>query len=447
MSRQRPRRGRRALALLALVACAPGLHVSADGNDHADGSATAPFATLARAQQVMRQTGERVVILDPGTQHLAATLVLDARDDDASLIACPRGAVLDGGGRLAVLLRLDGARGVRADGIGLIDATGAAVLLVGGGNNTLTGLAIRHVGSGVVLSHSDSNTVIGSRITQVAASGIEAKDGSSHNRLDSNTITDVAARDTAGGGIFLHGASHNTIARNLVARTQGMGIGVSNWSRSTVNIGNIVRQNVLRDVDLGATDSGAIYVLGRSQRDTRMVIADNLVDGSGPPGAHTVGIYLDDSTSGAVVQGNILRRFGAIGVQVHGGSGNRVEANIVDLGDAAQSAMLFQSAPADTKPSGHMVDNVVRRNVVLWAGRPRHLYDAITGGHPLISGNVYFAEPGASPPRQSAFRDAHPIYGDPKFIDPDGDDYAPHAGGVLVRLGLRPVALSQLGPP
>ncbi len=442
----RRRRGL-ALGLLALVACAPGLHVAATGDDHADGSAGTPLATLAGAQQVMRRTGQRVVILDPGVQRLAATLVLDARDDGVALIACPRGAVLDGGGKLSVLLRLDGARGVRVEDVGLAGATGAAVLLVDGGNHTLSGLDIRHVGAGVVLSNSFFNSVSGSRIAQVAASGIEAKDGSSYNTFENNTITDVAAHDTSGGGIFLHGASDNLIARNLVTRSRGMGIGVLNWSRDTVNIGNVVRQNVLRDVDLGATDSGAIYVLGRSQRDTRMVIADNLVDGGGPPGAHTVGIYLDDLTSGAAVHGNILRRFGAIGVQVHGGSGNRVEANILDLGQAAQSAMLFQAAPADTHPSGRMVDNVVQRNVVLWSGRPKHLFDALAGGQPLISDNVYFAEPGASAPRPSALRDLHPIFGDPQFAGPESDDYAPPAGGLLVRLGLTPVAPSQLGPP
>lgn len=436
-----------ALGLLALVACAPGLHVAPGGNDHADGSAAAPLATLARAQQVMRATGQRVVILDPGTERLTATLVLDARDDGVSLVACPRGATLDGGGRLAVLLRLDGARGVRIEDLGLTGATAAAVLLSNGGSHALSGLDIRQVGRGVVLSNATLNTISRSRITQVASSGIEAKDDSRANSFDSNTITDVAAHDTTGGGIFLHGASDNLITRNSIARTQGMGIGVLNWSRDTINTGNVIRQNVLRDVDLGATDSGAIYVLGRSQRDTRMVIADNLVDGSGPPAAHTVGIYLDDSTSGALVRGNILRRFGAIGVQVHGGSANRVEANILDLGHAAQSAMLFQSAPADTHPNNRMVDNVVQRNVVLWSGRPKHLYDAITGGHPLISDNVYFAEPGASAPRPSALYDLHPIYGDPEFAAPESDDYAPRAGGVLVRLGLSPVALSELGPP
>ncbi len=440
-----------ALACLAMVACAPGLHVSPAGHDDTgqdagDGSAGAPFATLAHAQQEMRRSGQHTLILDPGAERLAATLVLDARDDGAALIACPAGALLDGGGRLPVLLRLEGAHGVRLDGIGLTGAA-TAVLILHGGGNTLTNLDIRRVNTGIMLSGSAQNTITRNRIAEVASSGIEAKDGSSRNNLTANVITDVAAHDTTGGGIFLHGTDDTLIERNLVARTQGMGIGVLNWSRDTVNTGTIVRRNVLRDVDLGATDSGALYVLGRSQRDTRMVIADNLVDGGGPRSAHTVGIYLDDSTSGALVAGNILRRFGAIGVQVHGGSANRIEANIVDLGEAAQSAMLFQAAPADTHPDNRMIDNVVRRNVVLWSGQPRHLYDAITGGHPLITDNLYFAEPGASPPRQTAFDDQHPLYGDPEFADPARDDYAPSPGSALSRLSLSPITLSELGPP
>ncbi len=381
------------LAATPAAACNPaGLHVAPGGHDDASGDARHPFATPARA---LREGG-RLVTLAPGTYRLDAPLPVGT--DGVTLRACPAGmAVLDGGGRLPLLLDLDGARGVRLLDLSLrgTAANGVAVRVRRGGGSLLSGLRVRAAGTGVLLEGSAGNTVRGSRIADVVT-GVELKDGSDRNLVSGNVLEDLHNRDTAGGGVFLHGGDDDRIEGNLVRRARGMGIGVLNWDAGTINLRTVVRGNVVRDVDREATDSGAIYLLGRSGRDTGAVVEGNLVEDAGPPLAHTVGIYLDDSTSGVRVHGNVLRRQGQIALQVHGGRGNRISGNRIELGRDTRTAVLFQAAPADTHPSGDMSGNLVSGNVVTATGPSRRPFLSLDGGRPLIRGNRYLSPPGTA---------------------------------------------------
>ena len=401
-------------AARATPACgAAGMHVSPVGSDDADGSAMRPFRTPARALEALRAGGPRLVVLAAGTYQLATPLALDAGADGAILRGCPGGtATLDGGGRLAVLLAVEGVRGVRLQGLSLTGTApdGVAVRLRHVQAAVLSGLRLRAVGTGIVLDGSD-HTLVQRCVVRDATIGIELKDGSDADTLRANWLENLHGKDTAGGGIFVHGASDTRIERNLVRHAAGMGIGVSNWDERTVNLRTIVRGNVVRDVDRAATDSGAIYLLGRSGRDTQAVVEGNLIDGAGPPAAHTVGIYLDDSTGGVLVRGNVLRRQGQIALQVHGGSGNRIEGNRVELGRATRTAVLFQSAPADTHPTGYMTGNLVRANVFIATGPARRPFLSINGGRPTIRGNRYV---GASMVMTPPLADERPSFGEPR---------------------------------
>ena len=90
------------VAVLALSACSAEYFVATDGNDVADGTRTAPFATVARGISAARGTpGPNVVTLLPGVHTLERTLELDARDSGLVLRADKPGtAVLTGGRRI-----------------------------------------------------------------------------------------------------------------------------------------------------------------------------------------------------------------------------------------------------------------------------------------------------------------------------------------------------------
>ena len=441
--------------------CDPaGLHVSPIGRDDADGSAAHPYRTPARALQALQAAAPglpgaalpadaphlagdsglagaarpgvaprlpaaprsgaalrpgaapRLVVLEGGTYRLDAPLSLGAGGDGVVLRGCPAGAaVLDGGGRLPLLLALEAVRGVRLEGLSLTGTApgGVAVRLRRAQAAVLSGLRVRAVGTGVLLEGSGGSVVQRCSVRD-AVTGIELKDGSDGDTLRANTLEDLHGQDTAGGGVFLHGASDTLIERNLVRRTRGMGIGVSNWDEQTVSLRNVVRRNVVRDVDREASDSGAIYLLGRSGRETGSVVEGNVVDGAGPPAAHTVGIYLDDSTSGVLVRGNVLRRQGQIALQVHGGSDNRIEGNLVELGRLTRTAVLFQAAPADTHPTGHMTGNVVQGNAFTADGPARHPFVSLDGGHPAILENWFLSPPGTPMLMTPPLADARPRF-------------------------------------
>ena len=224
-----------------------------------------------------------------------------------------------------------------------------------------------------------------------------------------------------------------------------MGIGVENWDRATINRDTIVAYNIVRDVNRSATDSGAIYVLGRSREDTRMTVANNLVDGSGPASQHSVGLYLDDSTNGVSVTGNIVRNPGSDALQIHGGSNNRVIGNIFDLGTGTASAILFQAAPADTHPDNLQTGNLVRGNIIASARETGKIFVWLDGGRPEIAGNLYHDALGGAMPLPAQAADTDPRRGDPRFADAAGGNYALLPGSAAAAIGFDAIDQASMG--
>lgn len=436
--------------LPAAAAAPPGaFYVASDGDDTHDGSRAHPFATLARAVGAMRGSPVRCTVVDAGHYHVATTINLGPQDSGVRLVAAPGPQpILDGEGAAGGIVALEDANDVTVQGLGFINTAPGSPALRASHSNRAAIVAnhFSQVGTAILLLGTSNSLVAGNAIEDAAHSGIEAADQSDRNLIDSNTINGAGGPETHGGGIMLHGATGNGITHNLVENTGGMGIGVENWDAGTINRHNTVAFNVVRNVDLAAVDSGAIYVLGRSRIDTGIVIAENMVDGSGPTTAHAVGIYLDDSTSGADVYGNIVRHAGSDGLQIHGGSNNRVEGNVFDLGTGTASAMLFQAAPADTHPDNAQVGNTVRANVILSARRDPKVFVWLDGGRPTISGNLYFNTLGAAMPMPAEATDTAPRVGDPRFANAPGGDYRLLPGSAALGfmvidqdgMGLRP---------
>jgi len=97
------------MSTFAVVACCVGtlaggeFFVSPSGNDAAEGTASAPFATVQRAVEAARKVGgdANKVTLRPGVYRLDKTLALDARDSGLTICAEKEGtAILSGGVKL-----------------------------------------------------------------------------------------------------------------------------------------------------------------------------------------------------------------------------------------------------------------------------------------------------------------------------------------------------------
>lgn len=392
------------------------------------------------------ETGPRVIYLRTGAYKLTDSLVLGSAAEGLTIAACPgETPVLEANDDAPVLI-LRGTKRVTLIGLVFATSSPTQVLLDNTQDCVIAGSTFLRGGTAILLIKSSVNTIHHNLIVHPTATGIELRDGSEANIVADNTIDGADAPETHGGGIFLHGTRFNRITHNLIQNAAGFGIGVLNWDESTVNVGNVVEYNLIRDTALTAEDSGAIYVLGRSGVDTQIVIAGNVVDGVGSGGEHDVGIYLDDSTNGAVVTRNLVRRVGSYAVQIHGGSDNLIENNVLDLGEGRPAAVLFQAAPADTNPLNAQTGNAVVRNVILSANKDPRLFDWIDGGTPHIANNLYANAMGAIARQVAPVADDQPVTADPGIARDGARDHYAAAQAAATRIGFRPIDLSAVGP-
>ena len=75
-------------------------YVATNGNDNADGSESAPFATLQHAQLAMEQSATKVTQINAGTYYLNAPLTLTSQDEGETWEAFPGATVVISGGQL-----------------------------------------------------------------------------------------------------------------------------------------------------------------------------------------------------------------------------------------------------------------------------------------------------------------------------------------------------------
>ncbi len=249
------------------------------------------------------------------------------------------------------------------------------------------------------------STVTRSTITNATNSAIEAKDGAANDSVTDTVIDGCMATGTL-GAIWLHGTSASSIEHNLIMNTAGAGISLADFdppgSTDTQNDNATIAYNGLIGTDAMSEDSGAIYVLGRSQAATTgITISMNLVSGVGSSSAtHAVGIYLDDNASGITASRNVIQATPTMSdvFEIHGGSNNKISGNIFDLGTGSTDDGLFQQDEADQLPQGsfqQLQNNVVSGNIYATESEAPHDpgFADLTGmiGNVAITRNDYWA--------------------------------------------------------
>ncbi|AWU94558.1 right-handed parallel beta-helix repeat-containing protein [Azospirillum ramasamyi] len=361
------------------------------------------------------------------------------------LVKPPTG--LDGGraeltvARTANLLRLDNARNVTVEGLTFTDVPwdGSAVLAKGGSGLRIAGNRFALVGTAVTLDGATRSEVSGNRMEHLGRSGIALAPGSSDNRILANRISDVGEVRFFGGGVMAAGIHNTLIAHNDIRRAARYGISVKNWNPQTVNSGNTIEFNRIRDNARQTADAGAIEMLGRSGNDTRSIVRFNDIRDTGglatdAQGRWLVrykgfGIYLDDMTSGVTVQGNLLENTGMAAIFLHGGDDNRVVDNISVLTEPKDRFLRLEWVPSAGK-NGLMHGNVADANVVAGPSPKEQLVVSLTGGEYRIENTLLEAVAPAAG-AASAARAA-----------------APPAGGRLLDrlLALKQLPLDRVGP-
>jgi parallel beta-helix repeat protein len=191
----------------------------------------------------------------------------------------------------------------------------------------------------------------------------------------------------------------------------------------------------------------------------------------------THGIYLDNFSSNCFVYGNIVIRSGSTGIYMQGGKNNIVENNIlVDVGNMAHLGGWWAQQMGN--PS-FMTGNRFCRNIFYRSrGNPpvifRHIgfkTESLSDAIGQSDYNLFFSKVGGdfSVTESSSFLfpelptqwpkfhmmplaewrkigfDAHSLVTDPRFVDPENDDYRLKADSPALKLGFQPIDVTQIG--
>ena len=361
-----------------------------------------PYVSIQQGIDAAETAGLHQVIVAAGTY--TETDTLGPADTGLAITAGAGGATLVGS------VRVTGASSITLSGL-KFHGNGAdvAISVLNSTRISIEGDNFAGVGQAVLLDGTSLSTVTHSTITHATRSAIEAKHGAANNSFTYLVIDGDAAPGTL-GAIWLHGTTGSRIDHDRITNTAGAGISLTDFDapggRTTRNTHARIACNALIETDKLSKDSGAIYILGRSQMPAAAVdISMNYVLGAGGAfKAHAVGIYLDDNASGITVSRNIIRATPGMtdAFEIHGGSNNRVSANVFDLGTGSTAAGLFQQDEADQLPANgfqQLQNDIVSGNIYVTESTKPHDpgFADFTGGidNITVTGNDYWAFSGA----------------------------------------------------
>jgi len=197
--------------------------------------------------------------------------------------------------------------------------------------------------------------------------------------------------------------------------------------------GGTVRYNIVGDtIGLKTTDKGEIITP-----------------------TYTWGIYLDGTTSGVTVRGNIVYRNMLGGIMLNGGSHNTIVGNIFVEGRHRQA--WFNNYEGTGR------GNTFRHNIIYYTGAASKTlrYSRVTpefldsdynllwhdGGPLAVTMSVDGAGRKEGPWSLwvESGLDRHSIVADPLFVNPKADDYRLKPDSPAFKLGFEPIPLEKIG--
>jgi hypothetical protein len=294
----------------------------------------------------------------------------------------------------------------------------------------------------------------GIRIGEDRRAAIDAAE-SSENVVDSNHIIDGGRVYPAGVGIWVAQSSGNRISHNDVHDLLYSGISIGwNWNDAPNRCHhNTIEKNHVHHLVKGVlSDAGAIYCLGASPGS---VIRGNHFHDvwpyTNPPFGW--GIYLDATSSGYLVEDNVVHDILSGGFMTSNGGHEHVVRNNI-FACSAEHALwpYFEKRP-----------NVFEKNIVyLTQGElfiplsERSLEDRMAAkeGLGVWDRNLYWHTGGADRLRffrrtfegwRSLGLDRASLIADPGFLDPEGRDFRLKPDSPALGLGFRPIDISDAG--
>lgn len=409
--------------------------------------------------------------------------------------------------KLRDLIQLEGTSHVVLRGLVLEAADNRAVFMQDCTSCVLAGCTIRDIGSrlsavGVQLKNGRANRIVGNDIAHCAGTGIALTNWDATvrkelipcaNVVENNYLHHLGWLKKNAWGIAVTGVG-NRVAHNLIHDNSRGGIFIMHANDT------IIEYNHIRHVNLSTNDTGGIYQCAAQSgwRCRGNVIRYNFLHdiiGFGRHGREyrphydASGIYLDDSTCGTRVNGNIVARTSLAGIFVHGGSDHVIDNNIVveakyQLLFSAwyppekywttirKDLPLYSKLPAYAKYKGfpdvdieqtyRMTGISATRNILCYRDPQASLYtlrqlpldqtvidrNLIAGptGRIVIRGFKQATDGTNWPAWLEEGQDANSVAADPAFVDAAADNYRLQPGSPAWKLGFESIPVEKIGP-
>lgn len=250
----------------------------------------------------------------------------------------------------------------------------------------------------------------------------------------------------AGVGVWIGKSSHNTVVHNEIRDFYYSGVSVGwSWGYAPSSAHhNRIESNHIHHLGFGKlSDMGGIYTLGVSPG-TRLV--GNCIHHVWAFSYGGWGLYTDEGSTGIVMENNIVYKVKDGCFHQHYGRENIVRNNV--LAFSATFGQVRRSREED-----HL-SFTLERNLFYFQGTPL-LGGNWSNGNFALDYNCYWrsdGEPMVFPGgrtlaewQEATGQDRHSIIADPKFVDPEHDDYRLQEDSPALKLGFRPIDPAQIG--
>jgi len=340
----------------------------------------------------------------------------------ASVQAALNSAVVEAPVR-ANAITIYGRTGVTVQGLSVDMASGDGIALGDLNNGTASGITASHNGRSGIRVYSSvalPSGMQGMTLTQSVANdniayGVDAS--TAHSPIITNvTATETGTQGWTGASLAgIWSGDGAQVSNNVVHDSGYLGI------RFSGSGGAVIKNNSVTGYCLMMSDCGGIYTWNGTQLTSGQTssVLNNQVGGATPNTAGAVGtgirtvsaIYLDDFSRGVTVRGNTVAG-SPIGIYIHNGSNNTVDANNVWLTtDASIYANNDQPGP-DVMINNTFTNNQLVPATAFQGTYPQQPYGStslgirytttqattadITSGSNLFSGNAFVPVQGTS---------------------------------------------------
>ncbi len=279
-----------------------------------------------------------------------------------------------------------------------------------------------------------------------------------------------------GSGICVSGR-RNVASHNLVHDTAYNAFNFDGWD-------NVIEYNRIHHSSLECDDCAGIYgwVNTRGGSGRNIIRYNHVSDSIGYGRTNrqgryqsphmSFGIYLDDYLSETTVHGNLVYRAWNGCLMLHGGWNNTVTNNV--FVDGALAQVQFSNMPRnrpvlsgatgkDAPGTGEWTISgiVLQGNIIVSQQPDSAIYRASqfnagviresdrnvvwNQGNPVSIAITGVAAEGAWQSWQALGRDANSLVADPRFVNPQGDDYRLQPASPALKLGFTPLPLAEMG--